>query len=58
MEAYDEWVQWIALNEPKTYQKLSKPIDILIATDALSEGQNLQDCEIDSPLSIAQGLSQ
>lgn len=46
MEAYDEWIQWIAINEPKTYQKLLKPIDILIATDALSEGQNLQDADM------------
>ncbi len=46
LEAYDEWIQWIAKNEPKTYQKLTKPIDILIATDALSEGQNLQDADM------------
>jgi len=46
LEAYDEWIQWIATNEPKTYQKLSRPIDILIATDALSEGQNLQDADM------------
>ena len=30
----------------KTHAKLQAPIDILIATDALSEGQNLQDCDL------------
>ncbi|QGY42175.1 helicase [Maribellus comscasis] len=43
---YNEWVEWIADNQPKTYDKLKKPIDILIATDALSEGQNLQDADM------------
>lgn len=44
--AYQEWRKWIADNHPKTYQKLQNPIDILIATDALSEGQNLQDADM------------
>jgi len=44
--AYQEWIKWIAENHPKTYQKLQNPIDILIATDALSEGQNLQDADM------------
>jgi ERCC4-related helicase len=43
---FDEWQQWIALNDKQTYEKLQNPIDILIATDALSEGQNLQDCDL------------
>lgn len=43
---YDEWQEWIAENDSKTYQKLKNPVDILIATDALSEGQNLQDCDL------------
>jgi superfamily II DNA or RNA helicase len=43
---YKEWVSWIADNDKKTYEKLQRPIDILIATDALSEGQNLQDCDM------------
>lgn len=45
-EKYQEWIQWISENEPKTYQQLQNPIDILIATDALSEGQNLQDADM------------
>lgn len=44
--AYQEWIKWIADNHPKTYQNLQNPIDILIATDALSEGQNLQDADM------------
>lgn len=43
---FQNWVSWIADNHPKTYQKLQNPIDILIATDALSEGQNLQDADM------------
>lgn len=44
--AYDEWIQWIAQNDLKTYQKIYNRIDLLIATDALSEGQNLQDADM------------
>jgi len=44
--AYNEWSQWIAENHPKIHQKLKSPIDILIATDSLSEGQNLQDADM------------
>lgn len=46
MEAYHEWISWVAQNHPKTYAKVQQPIDILIATDALSEGQNLQDADM------------
>jgi ERCC4-related helicase len=42
----DEWQHWISEHDKRTYQKLQNPIDILIATDALSEGQNLQDCDL------------
>jgi len=45
-EAYHEWISWVAQNHPKTYTKIQQPIDILIATDALSEGQNLQDADM------------
>lgn len=45
-QQFDEWQQWIAENDKRTYEKLQNPIDILIATDALSEGQNLQDCDL------------
>jgi ERCC4-related helicase len=43
---FHEWQTWIAQNDKRTYAKLQNPIDILIATDALSEGQNLQDCDM------------
>ena len=46
LEAFAEWQEWIKENHPNTHQKLNKPIDILIATDALSEGQNLQDADM------------
>lgn len=46
MKKYDEWQLWIAENDKRTYEKLQNPIDILIATDTLSEGQNLQDCDL------------
>ena len=45
-EEYEEWKKWIAENYPDTLEKIEKPIDILIATDALSEGQNLQDSDM------------
>ncbi len=46
LEAYHDWISWVAQNHPKTYVKIQQPIDILIATDALSEGQNLQDSDM------------
>ncbi|MDM8556967.1 helicase-related protein [Desulfococcaceae bacterium HSG7] len=45
-DAFYEWTQWIAENQPEVHQQLLNPIDILIATDALSEGQNLQDADM------------
>ena len=45
-EQYEEWINWIVTNDERTYQKIQNPIDILIATDALSEGQNLQDADM------------
>ncbi len=46
IEAYREWITWLAKYHPKVYAKVQQPIDILIATDALSEGQNLQDADM------------
>ena len=45
-EQYNEWVEWMAIHNKKEYEKIKNPIDILIATDVLSEGQNLQDCDL------------
>ena len=44
-QQYDQWQKWIETHDKKTFEKLQNPIDILIATDVLSEGQNLQDCD-------------
>lgn len=45
-QKYNEWLLWIKNNRPDYNEKLLKPIDILISTDVLSEGQNLQDCDM------------
>jgi len=45
-EAFDEWIGWLAEKNDPAYEHIQKPIDILIATDALSEGQNLQDADM------------
>ncbi len=42
---YDKWLELIAKYDKATLSKIEKPIDVLIATDCLSEGQNLQDCD-------------
>lgn len=43
---YDVWHSLILKHEPKYAKLLNDPIDILIATDCLSEGQNLQDADM------------
>ena len=45
-EKYHEWINWLARHDEKNYPKIQHPIDLLIATDALSEGQNLQDADM------------
>ncbi len=45
-DCYQEWQKYIQENEPNTFLKLENSIDILIATDVLSEGQNLQDADM------------
>lgn len=45
-ENYKIWQNWIKNNDTTTNQKLQNPIDILITTDVLSEGQNLQDADM------------
>jgi len=46
IEKFYEWIEWVKNIDIKTFEKISNPIDILIATDALSEGQNLQDADM------------
>lgn len=43
---HEKWLEIISRHDAETQQKIEKPIDILIATDCLSEGQNLQDCDL------------
>lgn len=43
---YLAWQTIMAEHHKSTQAKLEKPLDILIATDCLSEGQNLQDCAL------------
>lgn len=43
---YEKWRELILRYEPKYATLLNDPIDILIATDCLSEGQNLQDADM------------
>lgn len=44
--SYEEWQALMRQHEIRIAEKLAKPVDILIATDCLSEGQNLQDCDL------------
>lgn len=45
IKEYPKWIEFIKKYDKTTYRKIEKPIDILIATDCLSEGQNLQDAD-------------
>jgi len=42
---YKKWLELIKQYHKETWKKIEKPVDVLIATDCLSEGQNLQDCD-------------
>jgi ERCC4-related helicase len=44
--SYDKWLELIKQYETETLKKLETPVDVLVATDCLSEGQNLQDCDL------------
>lgn len=43
---YELWLQCVKKKDTQTQRLLDDPIDILIATDCLSEGQNLQDADL------------
>ncbi len=43
---FDKWRQLVERFDTSNAELLAKPIDILIATDCLSEGQNLQDADL------------
>jgi superfamily II DNA/RNA helicase len=42
---FDSWKKLIREKDKETARQLNEPIDLLIATDCLSEGQNLQDAD-------------
>lgn len=42
---FESWKSYIVTKNKEVKKQLENPIDILIATDCLSEGQNLQDCD-------------
>lgn len=43
---YETWRELIAQHRPDVDKLISDPIDVLICTDCLSEGQNLQDADM------------
>lgn len=43
--SFDEWQTLVRQHDPATAALLDRPLDLLIATDCLSEGQNLQDAD-------------
>lgn len=43
--SYEEWLELVSAHCKLTQHKIENKIDVLIATDCLSEGQNLQDCD-------------
>ena len=43
---YELWQDYVSKYDAKTQEKIDTEIDILIATDCLSEGQNLQDADL------------
>ena len=46
IETFEVWKAFVAERHEHTRKILENPIDILIATDCLSEGQNLQDADL------------
>jgi superfamily II DNA or RNA helicase len=44
--SFDKWLELIKIYDKVTLEKIDNPIHVLIATDCLSEGQNLQDCDM------------
>lgn len=44
-EGFERWKTWVREANPTVAGLLDHPIEVVIATDCLSEGQNLQDCD-------------
>jgi len=45
-KSFEEWREWLKLNDTDTLYLVENQYDILITTDVLSEGQNLQDADM------------
>jgi hypothetical protein len=45
LQNYEAWKKFIELKHERVHLLIENPVDILIATDCLSEGQNLQDAD-------------
>lgn len=43
--SYHRWTEWVRADNERVAELLDQPVEIVIATDCLSEGQNLQDCD-------------
>lgn len=46
LEDYENWKDYIKQNKPTANEAIVNDLEILIATDCLSEGQNLQDADM------------
>lgn len=44
-KSFARWRQWLSPQNELVRAQLDNPVEIIIATDCLSEGQNLQDCD-------------
>lgn len=44
-ESFSDWKSWVREHNETVYGQLENPVEVIIATDCLSEGQNLQDCD-------------
>ncbi len=45
IDNFSTWIEWVKTHHTDAHEKLENGIDILIATDVISEGQNLQDSD-------------
>ena len=44
-DSFTNWKTWVGERSETVLDQLANPIEVIIATDCLSEGQNLQDCD-------------
>ena len=46
LKTFEVWKKFIVQKDQEVKLFLENPVDILVATDCISEGQNLQDCDL------------